>query len=68
MAKKRNLKTLLVMAVFLMGAAGTALAQNSPPVADAGPLQTIYLGDVAALHGTATDPDGDAIKIGRAFV
>jgi len=49
------------MAVFLMGAAGTALAQNSPPVTEAGENQTIYFGDVAALHGTATDPDGDPI-------
>jgi PKD repeat protein len=38
-----------------------ALAQNSPPVADAGPQQTIYLGDSVTLHGTATDPDNDPI-------
>jgi hypothetical protein len=36
-------------------------AQNSPPVADAGPDQTIYLGDVATLHGSATDADGHPI-------
>jgi len=44
--------------VFLI--AGTAMA-NEPPVADAGPFQTIYLGDSVTLHGTATDPDGDPI-------
>lgn len=38
-----------------------ASAQNNPPVADAGESQTIFLGDVAILHGAATDPDGDPI-------
>ncbi len=50
---------LAVLAVVVISA-GTALA-NEPPVADAGPLQTIYLGDSVTLHGTATDPDGDPI-------
>lgn len=49
-----------VLTVFVISA-GTALAQNSPPVADAGPWHTIYLGDSVTLHGTATDPDGDPI-------
>jgi hypothetical protein len=34
---------------------------NLPPVADAGPDQTIFLGDVALLAGSAVDPDGDPI-------
>jgi hypothetical protein len=38
-----------------------ASAQNTPPVADAGEDQTIYLGSSVSLHGTATDADGDAI-------
>ena len=50
---------LAVVAVFFISA-GTALA-NEPPVADAGPFQTIFLGDSVTLHGSATDPDGDPI-------
>ena len=39
-----------------------ALAQtNQPPIVDAGPDQTIFLGEAAFLEGSATDPDGDAI-------
>ncbi len=57
----KKISLTLVFALCVVFLAGTALAQNSPPVADAGPYQTIYLGDAAALHGTATDPDGDPI-------
>jgi PKD repeat protein len=38
-----------------------ALADNQPPVADAGPNQNIYTKDTAVLHGSAMDPDGDPI-------
>ena len=38
-----------------------ALAQNTPPVADAGPDQTVIVNSAAFLQGTATDPDGDPI-------
>ena len=34
---------------------------NSIPIVDAGTDQTVFLGSSASLHGTATDPDGDAI-------
>jgi PKD repeat protein len=37
------------------------LAQNEPPVADAGPDQSVYTGDSAVLQGTATDPDDNPI-------
>lgn len=37
------------------------LAQNTPPVADAGPDQSIIVGYSAQLSGTAIDPDGDPI-------
>ncbi len=34
---------------------------NQPPVADAGPDQTLFLREAATLDGTATDADGDSI-------
>ena len=46
-------------ALFFLTSA-IALA-NTPPVAEAGPSQTIFLGDSVTLHGSATDPDGDPI-------
>jgi len=45
--------------VLLLPAA--ALAQNQPPVADAGPDQTIFLNESVTLQGSATDPDGHPI-------
>jgi PKD repeat protein len=38
-----------------------ALAQNTPPVVEAGPDQTVIVNSAAFLQGTATDPDGDPI-------
>jgi len=38
-----------------------ALAQNQPPVADAGPDQSVFIGERAVLHGSATDPNNDPI-------
>jgi PKD repeat protein len=37
------------------------LAQNQPPVADAGPDKVAYTGDLVLLSGSAHDPDGDPI-------
>jgi hypothetical protein len=37
------------------------LAQNQPPVADAGADRTIYTAQTIALNGSAYDADGDAI-------
>ncbi len=34
---------------------------NHPPVADAGPAQVVNAGAVVTLHGSGTDPDGDAL-------
>ena len=53
------LRSALVLIVLLLPA--TAMAQNQPPVADAGEDQQIFLGDVAVLNGTAVDGDGDPI-------
>lgn len=38
-----------------------ALAQNQPPVADAGGDRTMYTGDCITLNGSAYDPDGEPI-------
>jgi PKD repeat protein len=51
----------LVLSVSLLLLPALAAAQNNPPIADAGPDQTIYLGDSVTLNGSATDPDGHAI-------
>jgi PKD repeat protein len=45
-----------------------ALAQvipaNNPPVADAGPAQAVFVGDLVRLDGTGSyDPDGDPIAL-----
>ena len=37
------------------------LAQNNPPVVDAGPDQNMLTGTTITLQGSATDPDGDPI-------
>ena len=54
-------KALIVITVALLLIPIAATAQNNPPVADAGEDQTVFLGDVAYLHGTAQDPDGHEI-------
>jgi len=54
-------KALIAVTALLLLIPVAATAQNSPPVADAGEEQTIFLGESATLHGTATDPDGHAI-------
>jgi hypothetical protein len=53
------LRSALVLLVLLLPA--VALAQNQPPVADAGEDQTIFLGEAITLNGSAIDPDGDQI-------
>jgi hypothetical protein len=42
--------------------------RNSPPVANAGPDQSIYTDEVIRLFGTATDADGDAIVLWSWYV
>ncbi len=46
---------------FVLIHASDELPAYQAPIADPGEDRTIYVGDVAALHGTATDPDGDPI-------
>lgn len=52
---------MVVTALFFLIPAIAIALENSPPVAEAGSEQTIYLGDSVQLYGSATDPDGDLI-------
>ena len=54
------MRTVLALLTFLL-IPTMVLAQNSPPVVDAGPDQTIITDTTTRLQGSATDPDGDAI-------
>jgi PKD repeat protein len=55
-----NAKSLAMLLVLLVAPA-LASAQNTPPVADAGPDQSILVNEVTALEGSATDADGNSI-------
>ena len=50
-----------MVAVALVPLPAVAMAQNSPPVANAGPNDSMFLGDSMRLQGSGTDPDGDPI-------
>jgi PKD repeat protein len=54
-------KVVLVAVFFVLVVPVMALAQNNPPVADAGEDQTIFVNDSVTLQGSATDPDGHPI-------
>jgi len=52
---------LIAVTALLLLIPVAATAQNNPPVADAGEDRTMFLGDSITLHGSAVDPDGDAV-------
>lgn len=56
----------LVAAVVVAGVGVVAMAgaaQAAPPTADSGPSVEVRVGEPAQLHGSASDPDGDAVQI-----
>jgi hypothetical protein len=47
----------------------TISTQNTAPAADAGPDQSVFLGDTVTLDGSgSSDPDGDALTFNWSFV
>ena len=40
---------------------------NQPPIVDAGPDQSVFLGETVSVNGTATDPDGDSLSLNWAL-
>ena len=61
MAGRHSLMLHFALVMLVLWLPSVALAQNQPPVADAGEDQTVFLGSSANLHGTAIDPDDDPI-------
>ena len=49
------------MLILILSFSNTAMAQNAPPVVDAGEDQTVYRGESTLLDGSASDPDGNPI-------
>jgi uncharacterized membrane protein/PKD repeat protein len=39
----------------------SVVAENQPPIVDAGPNQTVKVGDTVQFTGSASDPDGDTL-------
>lgn len=54
--------SLALLALIGMSVGGCPITQNQPPVANAGPDQTVAAGAAATLNGTGSnDPDGDTL-------
>jgi hypothetical protein len=45
--------------LFVLLVPALAAGQNLPPIADAGPDQSIFVGDFTGLQGSATHPDAN---------
>jgi hypothetical protein len=51
----------VVIGLLLVALAARGAFANAPPIADAGPDQTVGLGEAVMLTGHAEGPDGDPI-------
>jgi len=59
---KRHAIALMALALAACGGGGADLTPaNRPPVANAGPNQTVFVGDTVTLAGSGTDPDQDPL-------
>jgi hypothetical protein len=52
---------LMMLAVIFLLIPVVSWAQNSPPIADAGPDESIFVDEYVVLQGSATDPDNNTI-------
>jgi hypothetical protein len=53
--------TIFLFLLLSLSILSLAHAQNSPPIADAGPNQTAWINEAVPLYGSATDPDNNPI-------
>jgi len=58
----KNVKILTILVFAILAIPSLALAQNQPPVANAGGDQAMYTGDAVYLNGSATDAENDPIQ------
>lgn len=61
MKRQFGLAPIVIAVLLCLSNTPLALAQNTPPIADAGPDQQIFVDEPTLIEGTASDPDGDPI-------